>query len=108
MSLVDSHTLMMEQIISATVGELTEELTEDVDATKEPSRLVRIMHLKYKCFVIFFLAVIASLLVVYIILREILQDDDASLVVNKVFELLSKRYFPNVTVSEIMSEIKTN
>lgn len=89
----------MEQIVSTAINELKDELTETVDATKEPSRLVRIIHLKYKCFVVFFLSCIAVLLVMYISLKEVLQDDDATFVVNKVFELLSKKYFPNDTIS---------
>lgn len=100
----------MQQIVQSTVGaaieELREEISETVDATKEPSRFVRLMHLKYKCFVIFFLAVIAALLIVYITIKEILDDDEAGTIINKLFDRVSAVYFPNVTVLHIQEDVK--
>jgi hypothetical protein len=92
---------MMETIVSAAMEELREEISEPIDADKEPSRLIRLMHLKYKCCVIFFLAVIAALLIVYITIKEILDDDQAGTILNKVFDRVSAVYFPNATVSPI-------
>ena len=96
----------MEQIATLAVGELREELNEDV--SKEPSRLVRIIHLKYKCFVILVLTVLVSLLICYTALKDVLRDQKAGLIIMETFQLISKIYFPNSTVDlqSVLEEIK--
>ena len=96
----------MEQIATLAVSELKEELNEDV--SKEPSRLVRIVHLKYKCFVVFVLSVLLSLLIFYTALKDVLRDQQAGLVMLETFKLISSIYFPNSTVDlqSVLEEIK--
>lgn len=88
----------MEHIVSAAMTELREELGETVNATTEPSRFIRLMHLKYKCFIIFLLAFIAGFSLFYITVKEILRDEEAGKIMTQTFELVSKTYFPNSTV----------
>ena len=76
----------MEHILTAALSELKEELDEKVDATTEPSRFMRLMHLKYKCFVIFFLALIATMLVVYLTVKEVLHDAEMGVIMTEMFE----------------------
>jgi hypothetical protein len=85
----------MESIVNLALNELKEELDEEVNATTEPSRLMRFFHLKYKCFIVFFLAIVAMLAVVYMTVKEILNDDEAAVLMTKLFEV----YFPNATVT---------
>ena len=89
----------MEQIVSSVITELREELDAPVTASTEPSRFMRLMHLKYKCFVIFFLGFIALLTVFYITIKEILRDEEAGRIMTQTFDLISKAYFPNSTVN---------
>lgn len=84
----------MEQIVNAAITELKEELDENIDATTEPSRFVRLMHLKYKCCVIFFLAVIAVMLIIYITIKEVLKDEETGIIVKMMLE----NYFPNASM----------
>jgi hypothetical protein len=86
---------MMEQIVTATISELKEELFENIDVATEPSRLMRLMHLKYKCFVIFILAFIAALLIVYTIVKEILRDEEMSVLMTQMLQA----HYPNVSLS---------
>ena len=97
----------MEQIVSAAVNELKEELTETVNATTEPSRFVRLMHLKYKCCVIFFLAIISSMLIGYITIKEVLRDEEAGVLMTQMFDLIRQTYFPNATATiDVVSALK--
>lgn len=89
----------MEHIVSSAMNELREELNEPVNATTEPSRFLRLMHLKYKCFIIFLLGFIAALTVFYITVKEVLRDDDAGKIMTQTFELITKTYFPNSSVN---------
>jgi hypothetical protein len=89
----------MQHIIELAVKELKEELDEPIDVATEPSRLMRFCLLKYKCFVIFLLACIAMMTLSYIMLKEILTDDEAAGIITKTFNLISSVYFPNATVS---------
>jgi selenophosphate synthase len=88
----------MEHIVNAAINELKEELDEDVTAATEPSRFIRLMHLKYKCFVIFLLAFLATLTLVYITIKEVLKDEEAGQLMEQMFKMFSKAYFPNSTV----------
>jgi large-conductance mechanosensitive channel len=89
---------MIEQIVTATMGELREELNEKIDANIEPSRFMRLMHLKYKCFVIFILAFIAISLIVYITIKEVLRDEEMGVIMTTMFEHFKELHFPNVTL----------
>ena len=80
-----------------------------MNTVREPSRLVRIVQLKYKCFIIFVLGFVVSLFMLYTTLTEIMRDEDASKIMTQTFALISKIYFPNssvdVDVTKVLSSI---
>ena len=76
----------MEHILTAALNELKEELDEKVDATTEPSRFMRLMHLKYKCFLIFLLTLAIVLLIVYLTVTAILHDAEMGVIMTEMFE----------------------
>ena len=88
------------------VQELKDEINEDVSA--EPSRLIRILQLKYKCFIVFVLAFVVTLLMCYTVLKDVLEDEQAGTIMMATIQLMSKIYFPNSTVdlTSKLSEIK--
>ena len=90
---------MMEQIVNAAISELKEELSETVDVTKEPSRFIRLMHLKYKCFILLLLALLCSMLIGYVTIQEILRDEEMGVIMTKLFDLVNDKYFQNNTLS---------
>ena len=94
----------MEHIAGSVISELKEELTENVTAATEPSRFMRLMHLKYKCFVVFFLTFIAMLTVFYVTVKEILRDDEVGKIMTQTFELITKTYFPNASIVSVLAE----
>jgi hypothetical protein len=88
------------------VSGLQDELQKDV--VQDSSRFVRIVHLKYRCFVILVLSIIVSLLVFYTALKEVLRDQQAGLLMMRTFQLISRIYFPNSTgdLQSVLEEIK--
>ncbi len=72
-----------------------QQLAENVDAVSEPSRLVRLAHLMFKCFVMLLLAFVAMLAACYFALRDFLNDDEMGKIMMKTLEV----YFPNDTVA---------
>lgn len=89
----------MEQIVHAAITEIKEELDDNIDATTEPSRFVRLMHLKYKCCVIFLLALIAIMLILFVTIKEVLRDEEIA----KLGQMFAEHYFLNssLTVNKV-------
>jgi t-SNARE complex subunit (syntaxin) len=90
----------MDRIISAAIEEVREQISEPVDATKEPSRLIRLMHIKYKCFVIFLLAIIAIMTIVYITIKEVLDDEETTEIIKQVLNYRNGNDTKNVGLRE--------
>ena len=95
----------MERILNVALTELKEELDEPVTAANEPSRLMRLVHLKYKCFIVFVLGSLAALSLVYLTMKDVLQDEELGKIMSQTFDLVSRTYFQNKT-EDVSAEIR--
>lgn len=90
----------METVVGTVIQELKEELSDDtVNTVKEPSAFVRVCRVKKQCFISLILGFVATLLICYTALKELLRDDDTGKIIGQVLELVSKVYFPNVELN---------
>jgi hypothetical protein len=89
----------MEHIVTAASNVLKEELDEKIDATTEPSRFMRFMHIKYKCVIIIVLGMLAAMSLLYLMMKDVLRDEEMGKIMTQSFDLFQRTYFPNRTDS---------
>ena len=97
----------MEKFVDVALHEIKTELGEDtVNTVRDPSSCVRCFLIKYKCYLIFSLTFLASLMLLYTTVIELMSDDKSSKLMAHMFTFITQTYFPNVTalVPEAFSE----
>ena len=62
------------EIAELVVNKIGDELGKNVNASEEPSRLIRVLHLKYKCFIAILSALVILAVLAYFAFKIYMQD----------------------------------